>query len=284
MLHKLLFAIAFEWAWFGRRVSKWLTDKERQFFYVRAGKRFGCAVSYLYMGECIGFEKLLNQWAFWEKEYASRGYVTLSVDDFNEAGGHGQSINHLLDKRRADGEAPIFHATRYRGDSWARCLQESSKVASGATQTQMEPRVRSSRSIRSLLHRTHRLRTVDRSGLRMDARACVNEKKRGSSPRTYSRLRSERDGFSPSRSLIFRLSLLRRGRWRELMLRSTLSFRKSMRTLESLQCSVEFHFKILSCVNHGKPKLLRFLHNVLAFHLHHAPHLGEQFLVIERAR
>ncbi len=82
MFHRILFFVAFRWSWFARMVSTWLTDDEVQKIYKRTGEIFGCAVSYLYMGEAVGFENMLNTWAFWEREYARRGFVTLSVNVF----------------------------------------------------------------------------------------------------------------------------------------------------------------------------------------------------------
>ena len=75
---------------FGRAFSffvSFLSDRTVEARYVRAGGRFGDAVSYVYMGECIGFKRMLHAWARWEKEYARRGYRTLSLDTFEEYGG-----------------------------------------------------------------------------------------------------------------------------------------------------------------------------------------------------
>ena len=82
--------------------------------YVGAGATFGDAVSYLYMGECIGFEELLNQWANWEEEYAHRGFRTVSLDRFVDLGGYEKPIDDVLSQRRENGEAPVFHARIYK--------------------------------------------------------------------------------------------------------------------------------------------------------------------------
>lgn len=82
--------------------------------YIRAGATFGDAVSYLFMGECIGFNRLLNKWGNWEEEYAYRGFRTVSLDRFIGLGGYGKPISDLIGKRREDGEEPIFHAQIYR--------------------------------------------------------------------------------------------------------------------------------------------------------------------------
>jgi hypothetical protein len=82
--------------------------------YVSAGAQFGDAVSYLYMGECVGFESMLNRWADWEQEYVDRGYRTVPVDNFVELGGYGKSIDHFLGQKLEENEEPIFHAQIYR--------------------------------------------------------------------------------------------------------------------------------------------------------------------------
>lgn len=82
--------------------------------YVMAGGEFGSAVSYIYMGECVGFEDMLQKWEQAEKAYAEMGYKTLSVDDFTSFGGYGTDIEPLLRQPRKVGEEPVFHATYYR--------------------------------------------------------------------------------------------------------------------------------------------------------------------------
>lgn len=82
--------------------------------YVAAGAQMGDAVSYIYMGECIGFDKLLDQWEASEKAYSDLGFRTLSIDDFTSYGGYGRPIDHLLRVPRKNGEPPILHAAYYR--------------------------------------------------------------------------------------------------------------------------------------------------------------------------
>ena len=91
---------------------KRLSDKEVQDNYVQAGVDFGDAVSYIYMGECLGFEKMLFDWAKWELEYSMRGYKTISLDDFIEYGGYGKPLNGLGIKRKPE-EKVILHAEIY---------------------------------------------------------------------------------------------------------------------------------------------------------------------------
>ncbi|NTV23484.1 MAG: hypothetical protein HGA85_03855 [Nanoarchaeota archaeon] len=82
--------------------------------YVAAGAEFGDAVSYIYMGECVGFEGMLNTWDVWEREYARRGYRTVSLDAFVELGGYNTPLGDAIGKRREAGEEPIYHAQIYR--------------------------------------------------------------------------------------------------------------------------------------------------------------------------
>lgn len=81
--------------------------------YVRAGARFGEAISYIYMGECIGFHSIRARWERFERKYASLGYRTISLDDFIEYGGYGKSIDHLLRITREEGESAVIHADVY---------------------------------------------------------------------------------------------------------------------------------------------------------------------------
>lgn len=81
--------------------------------YIQAGAEFGDAVSYLYVGECIGFENLLNAWAKWEKKYAQAGFRTIPVDDFILYGGYGKEIKGIKQLRKPN-EEPVFHSEIYR--------------------------------------------------------------------------------------------------------------------------------------------------------------------------
>ena len=54
-----------------------LSDKQIEKRYVRAGGVFGDAVSYLMLGECDDFEMRFATWARWEKEYSKRGYLLI---------------------------------------------------------------------------------------------------------------------------------------------------------------------------------------------------------------
>ncbi|MBI3336259.1 hypothetical protein HYZ98_01685 [Candidatus Peregrinibacteria bacterium] len=95
--------------WFRRLLS----DEKVVALYKDAGGAFGMAVSFLYMGECIGFKRRLERWAFWEREYARRGYRTIPIDDFVAYGGYGRDIESTLLVQRAIGEKPVYHAEDY---------------------------------------------------------------------------------------------------------------------------------------------------------------------------
>lgn len=95
-------------------ISKLLSDEAVEEKYLKAGPQFGAAVSYIYMGECVGFKQMLGRWQRWEDAYASRGYRTLSLDAFVKHGGYGESIEPLLGQKRKDNEEPVYHAGIYR--------------------------------------------------------------------------------------------------------------------------------------------------------------------------
>ena len=94
-------------------LERFMTDKWIEKRYAEAGRIFGDAVSYIYMGECVGFYSMLAKWEKLEAEYAKRGYRTLPVDDFLAYGGYGTPLKDL-GVRRAEGEEPVFHAKIYR--------------------------------------------------------------------------------------------------------------------------------------------------------------------------
>jgi len=81
--------------------------------YVDAGKNFGNAVSYIYFGESTNLGELGKKWGKWEKEYAERGFRTISLDRFIEFGGYDEPIDDLLNQKRESGEDPIFHSDIY---------------------------------------------------------------------------------------------------------------------------------------------------------------------------
>lgn len=98
---------------FIRLFAYFLSDKQVQKKYCQAGGEFGSAVSYIYMGECIGFKGMLKKWEMWEAEYIKRGFHALSIDDFVDYGGYGKPLNNLGVKRIKD-EVPAYHAKMYR--------------------------------------------------------------------------------------------------------------------------------------------------------------------------
>ncbi|MFA6604248.1 MAG: hypothetical protein WCT10_05465 [Patescibacteria group bacterium] len=95
------------------RISK-LSDQQVAEHYAAAGAEFGLAVSYLGLGECIGFQMLFERWCFWEREHAARGFRTLAIDDFIDVGGYGMVLHGQLEMRRTADERLILHAELYR--------------------------------------------------------------------------------------------------------------------------------------------------------------------------
>ncbi len=93
--------------------ERWFSDKFVARRYVVVGATIGDALSYCYIGIPVGFVVMHKRWEKWEKEYARRGYRTISLDDFIEYGGYDESLKNILVKRNSD-EQPVFHATIYR--------------------------------------------------------------------------------------------------------------------------------------------------------------------------
>ncbi len=92
-----------------------LSDCEVERRYLRAGRISGAVVSLIYLGEPVGFEEMLREWEKWEAEYARRGYRTISLDGFIEAGGYGRPLLNIGIKRD-QAEEPILHDRIYRED------------------------------------------------------------------------------------------------------------------------------------------------------------------------
>lgn len=82
--------------------------------YIRSGAVFGEALSYLHMGECVGFQGMKERFAKLERLYADLGYRTIPLEDFLEYGGYGKAIDHLVRVKRAEGEEPILHAITFQ--------------------------------------------------------------------------------------------------------------------------------------------------------------------------
>ncbi|TSC80051.1 MAG: hypothetical protein G01um101429_255 [Parcubacteria group bacterium Gr01-1014_29] len=81
--------------------------------YVKTGTAFGDAVSYIYMGKCVGFDELFEKWKKWEAEYAKRGYRTIPLDDFIAYGGGYVAKLEGIGVKRQVGEEAVLHAERY---------------------------------------------------------------------------------------------------------------------------------------------------------------------------
>lgn len=81
--------------------------------YLRAGGGIGDAVSYLYLGECVGFGDLLDEWQEAEHEYAAAGFRTLPIEVLSRFGGYGQ-LPEDVGRIRSIDEKAVYHAALYR--------------------------------------------------------------------------------------------------------------------------------------------------------------------------
>lgn len=90
-----------------------ITDEQVVARYVLAGAEFGDVVSMIYLGECIGFEGILNAWEEAERDYAALGFRTCSLDDFIDHGAYDKELKGL-NVPRDIGEGAVYHAAYYR--------------------------------------------------------------------------------------------------------------------------------------------------------------------------
>ena len=93
--------------------KRFLPDKQVAKKYLEAGLKFGSAVSYLYMGECVGFSSMLDKLKKWEAEYSKRGFRTIPIEIFTDSAGWGHPLIGENEKLNPD-EKPVFHAKIYR--------------------------------------------------------------------------------------------------------------------------------------------------------------------------
>lgn len=96
---------------------KSLSDKEVQDNYVDAGAELGDALSYGYLGEPLGLDGMVSNWARWELEYSKRGYRTISLEDLIDYGGYGRLYAEPLKGlgvKREPKEQIILYSILYR--------------------------------------------------------------------------------------------------------------------------------------------------------------------------
>ena len=79
--------------------------------YIRAGAEVGDWFSY--GAQIKESDSVFKKWRAYEEEYSSRGFRTISLDEFIAYGGYERDISHLLRQERESGEEPILHAERY---------------------------------------------------------------------------------------------------------------------------------------------------------------------------
>ncbi|RJQ22264.1 hypothetical protein C4580_00975 [Candidatus Woesearchaeota archaeon] len=106
--------------------------------YLQAGEQVSDALSYMYAGDVVGFDQMVEEWKSWEKEYARRGYRTISLDKFNAALGSREALSGLIGKTRDEGEQPILHAerfiARYRGTKRTDAIDLDARVNAERTE------------------------------------------------------------------------------------------------------------------------------------------------------
>jgi len=86
------------------------SDEKLQKQYVEAGAQYGDAVSYSMMGSVVGIREMRLKYERLEKEYADRGFRTVSLRRFINYGGYGVPIDDVLGIKREPDEEPVYHA------------------------------------------------------------------------------------------------------------------------------------------------------------------------------
>jgi len=86
-----------------------LSDKMVERYYLRTGSTFGARVSFVFLGEASEYQEDYEAWAFWEAQYARRGYETLPLEDFIRHGGYGLPLGPV-GRKRPPGRPVVLHA------------------------------------------------------------------------------------------------------------------------------------------------------------------------------
>ena len=80
-------------------ILKLYTDNFLRKRYRKAGLIYGEAISYAFLGKCLGYDAIRDRFIKLEKEWVRRGFKKISKDDWVSAGGYGSvDIDSLLDK------------------------------------------------------------------------------------------------------------------------------------------------------------------------------------------
>lgn len=90
--------------------TKWLIKR-----YIHHGACFGDAVSYLYMGECVGFRRMLRRLIRYEAEIARRGYMPHALCEFEGYGGYGKPLPKL--RELEPGEDPVLDVLEFQKEN-----------------------------------------------------------------------------------------------------------------------------------------------------------------------
>ena len=70
--------------------EKYLIEK-----YKSVGEDFGDAISYSFMGEIVGFNRLEKKFKKLEKKIIEKGYIPYTIEEFVNAGGYGHPLPEL---------------------------------------------------------------------------------------------------------------------------------------------------------------------------------------------
>ena len=71
---------------------KHLSTKLVKKIYLSHAASLGDALSYSYMGKCVGYKEMVKNEYLWRQELKSRGYKGLTSDEMISYGGYGQKV------------------------------------------------------------------------------------------------------------------------------------------------------------------------------------------------
>lgn len=92
-------------------IAKTYTDEKVKNAYFNAGYLLADALDFAIKGRTYNYKIELENFAFWEKTYANRGYKTIPLENFISLH-EGKSIDHLLMQKR-ENEDIILYGQNY---------------------------------------------------------------------------------------------------------------------------------------------------------------------------
>ena len=91
--------------------------------YISVGEDLGDAISYSYMGEIVGFERLKKKFIKLQSKIIARGYLPYTLKEFVDAGGWGKKLPVL--KKDTSNKSDSIKKINLEGLSYSEETQKS---------------------------------------------------------------------------------------------------------------------------------------------------------------